>query len=276
MSVGVNVAPQVGNTVEGRDIPKMERLLTDLRPDAVRFGWDLNNQRVKDTIRFCNGAGIDVVLIDNPIVDANGAFVYEPEQFVGDVATMEAAGLHVAALEGWNEPDGPGGRPETVIGVAQLAAVTDRQQRLYAAAAGQWPVLTPSSVFRINDYTLATLPGDIVSAHRYPDIYGDPPSAALATLPVTDKPVWVTETGIPTRKIHYGFLGLQSKYQVTEAQQAVWLPQFRDMLVANGAARVMIYRLQNSGSDLFNPAQNFGLYRWDGTAKPAATAFRGT
>jgi hypothetical protein len=125
-----------------------------------------------------------------------------------------------------------------------------------------------------NEATLISLPCDIANVHRYPDQWGAPPTPDKAVMPVTTKPVWVTEFGIPTRRtwILWPFI---SKYQVTEAQQAVWLPQFRDMLLAAGADRVCVYELENDGTNITSTQNNMGIYRHDGSAKPVAAALRG-
>lgn len=263
--VGVNTAPQWSATVEGSDLPKMERTLTDLRPDTNRFGW-ANNAAARETLRFDQAAGIDSLVIDDP--------AKSPEQVVSEVA---ASGYRVVAIEGQNEPDAVGpydpnhDRPLTD---AEYAAVRDRQARLYAAVAGRVPVLCPASLYRVNDARLAGLACDIVSAHRYPDVYGAPPEPQDAALPVTPRPVWVTETGVLTYKkwVNYPYTW---KWQVNETMQRDYLTRMVGMLRANGARRVMVYRLLNPCTDDFKPACGFGLYSYDGRPKLAAGALRG-
>jgi hypothetical protein len=267
-SVGVNIAPGWGDTVDGRDIPKMERVLADLRPDTLRMPW-VDNVRTRETLRFAIEQHIDTLVIDNP--------TWTPEQVVAEIAQAAAEGFPVTAIEGVNEPDFPatGYTPTPVpITAEKLAEVRDRQERLYAAVAGRWPVLCPSAMYQLNEPSLNSLPCDIVSAHRYPDIYGAPPAADAAKLPATAKPIWVTETGVPTTKkwIWWPFWWT---WQVTETPQRDYLTQFISMLRANGAERVMVYSLQDTGRDAFNPENNFGLYTWEGNPKLAVAPLRG-
>jgi hypothetical protein len=283
-AVGVNISPGWGGTVDGRDIPKMERGIADLRPDVLRLPW-ADNARVRETLRFAKDKGIQTVVIDDPS--------RTPEQIVSQVAAAQAAGLGVTAIEGQNEPDrccrtsgsslagfplpvGHGfSTTETTMSADRLAPVRDRQKRLYAAVAGRWRVLCPSAMYKSNEAALNALPCDIANAHRYPDRYGAPPKPAQAAgLPDVGKPVWVTETGAPNYK-KWSQWPLSSHWQVDEAKQRDHLVQFIGMLRAAGAARVIVYSLQNPCSDDFDPGCNWGLYRSDGRPKLAAAALRG-
>jgi hypothetical protein len=282
-AVGVNVSPGWGGTVDGRDIPKMERAIADLRPDVLRLPW-ADNARVRETLRFARAKGIQTVVIDDPS--------RTPEQIVAEVAAAQMAGLRVTAIEGQNEPDrccrtngssvaglalpiGHGfSTSETRLPADRLAAVRDRQKRLYAAVGGRWKVLCPSAMYKVNEAALNALPCDIANVHRYPDRYGAPPERAQAAgLPDAGKPVWVTETGAPDYK-KWSHWPLASYWQVDEAEQRDHLVQFIGMLRAAGAARVIVYALQNPCTDDFDPGCNWGLYR-NGRPKLAAAALRG-
>jgi hypothetical protein len=283
-AVGVNVSPGWGGTVDGRDIPKMERAIADLRPDVLRLPW-ADNGRVRETLRFARAKGIQTVVIDDPS--------RTPEQVVSQVAAAQMAGLRVTAIEGQNEPDrccrtsgssigglalpiGHGfSTSETRLPADTLAAVRERQRRLYAAVGGRWRVLCPSAMYRVNEAALNALPCDIANVHRYPDRYGAPPERAQAAgLPDVGKPVWVTETGAPNYK-KWSHWPLASYWQVDEAEQRDHVVQFIGMLRAAGAARVIVYALQNPCTDDFNPGCTWGLYRYDGRPKLAAAALRG-
>ena len=75
------------------------------------------------------------------------------------------------------------------------------------------------------------------------------------------RPVWVTEYGWPV----YG--------TVDEAQQARFTVRGALEAMAAGAERVCVYTLDDGPNPTaFPPEDAFGLYRHDGTPKPAATA----
>jgi len=283
-AVGVNVSPGWGDTVDGRNVPQMKRSIADLRPDVLRLPW-ADNARVRDTLRFAKERGIQTVVVDDP--------AKTPEKIVSEVAAAQAAGFPITAIEGQNEPDrcchtpgwNVGGVPlplgggfstrETALPADRLAAVRDRQKRLYTAVAGRWKVLCPSAMYKVNEAALNALPCDIANAHRYPDRYGAPPDPAQARgLPNVGKPVWITETGAATYK-KWAQWPVSSHWQVDEAEQRDHLVRFIGMLRSNGAARVIVYSLQNPCTDDFDAGCGWGLYRFDGRAKLAATALRG-
>lgn len=267
-SVGVNVSPGWGDTVDGRDMAGMEARLLNLRADTARMPWvDVSSDggRTREALRFDAANGIDSLVIDNGAADVEAM-----------VAQIAAAGQPVTAIEGVNEPDVPATgytTTEVPITAEKLAEVRARQERLYAAVAGRWPVLCPSAVYRVNEPALNALPCDVLSAHRYGARPG-PPTASDATLPTSSKPIWVTETGYPT----YMARPLNPYWVVSDAQQRDYLVWMRDTLRANGAARVVVYKLSDDGQRplrLFEPSQNWGLFTKDGTAKPAVAALRG-
>ncbi len=264
--VGVNVSPGWSDTVDGRDIPQMEQVLADFRPHTARMPW-IDNANQRETLRFNAANGIDSLVIDNA--------TWTPEQVVNEIA---AAGYPVVAVEGVNEPDVPATgytlTPQPIT-AAKLAEVADRQARLYAAVAGRWPVLCPSAVYQINEAALGALPCDIVSLHRYHPSDGTAPAPSSAALPNVSKPIWVTETGISSYK-KGPLCPFSGKYVVTPDQQATFLTSMIGMLRANGAERVFVYSLQNTGQNQCKAGNNFGLYTWDGVAKPSAAALRGT
>lgn len=248
--VGINVSPGWGNTVDGQNIPQMERVLADFRPRTARMPW-VDNANELEALRFDAEQGIDSLVIDHVYDD--------PETTVAQIA---AAG-QVDYVEGVNEPDLNGGTPAP-IDAATLDSVRDRQIRLYAAVAGRWPVLCPSAAWRQNDAALNALPCDIANVHRYAPSDGTPPDLYDAQLPTYGKPIWVTETGFSTWK------RLTGKWVVSPTQQRDYLVQMDSMLRANGAARVIVYTLQDTGWNPFNSRQHFGLYDWYGNPKPAA------
>lgn len=269
--IGVNISPGWGDTVDGRDIAQMESVISELRPGTLRMPWvqvDSDGGRTRETIRFALERGIDTLVIDNA--------TWAPEEVVDGIAAAADAGLSVTAVEGVNEADlPPTGYTTTPVPIPpdQLAAARDRQQRLYDAVAGRWPVLTPSAAYRVNVPALAGLAGDIASMHLYP-LNGDfPPTPEAAVIPAVGKPVWVTETGVTSYKKRW--LIFSWKWVVTPEQQRDYLVSMVGMLRENGAERVIVYSMQNTGPNAFRNYNNFGLYTWDGVVKPAGVALRG-
>jgi len=73
------------------------------------------------------------------------------------------------------------------------------------------------------------------------------------------RPVWITEVGLPTAG---------HELAVSEAQQAENIePTFRVALRRPQVQRVYYYALRDNG-------ESFGLFRSDGTPKPAAARLR--
>jgi hypothetical protein len=274
-SVGVNVSPGWGNTVDGRNIPQMERVIRDFRPDALRMPWvdsSVDDGRTRETIRFAIANGIDTLVIDNE--------TWTPERVVEGIARAAADGLTVTGVEGVNEPDVPatGYTPTQVpITAAKLAEVRERQTRLYAAVKSRWPklpVLCPSAVYAVNEAALSALPCNAASVHRYPLLDGTPPTPDEAALPNVGKPVVVTEVGVTSYR-RWVIPPFRWTWAVSPEQQRDYLVRFIPWLRANGAIRVIVYSLQNSGQNLWDGGHNFGLYTWDGYPNPAAAALRG-
>jgi hypothetical protein len=269
MSVGVNIAPGWPGVygANAAQIAQMNHCLDDLKPHTIRMPW-VNNAGCINTWQRCVSKNIFVILED----DVNQT----PEAVVAQIKAVNLP----CFIEGINEPyPNASGGPAALFTPAQVAQITDRQTRLYKAVGGWAPVLS-SPAYSIgpnaaaNEATLISLPCDIANVHRYPDQWGAPPTADKAVMPATTKPTWVTEFGIPTRRV-WTWTPPFLKYQVTEAQQAAWLPEFRDMLLAAGADRVCVYELENDGTSITSPQNNKGVYRHDGSPKPAAAALRG-
>ena len=272
-AVGVNGSPGWGDTVEGRNIPAMKTVLTDFKPDGMRMPYmepGSDNGRTLDTLRFAAQQGFDTVLIDNA--------TWSPEQVAAGAASYVAQGGRVTAVEGVNEPDVPatGYTPTPVpLSSAKLAEIAARQARLYDAVAGQFPVLCPSAVYQVNESALAALKCDVASIHRYPSNNDFPPTPQGYALPSFPKPIWVTETGVTSYKKGMGCLFGLGKWVVTPEQQRDYLLTQIAGLRSNGAARVFVYTLQNTGNNICQSSNNFGLYTWQHQPKPAAVALRG-
>lgn len=248
MSVGVNVTPGWGDTVDGRDLPEMARRLETLGADAIRMPF-ADHPGTYATWKWCVDRGMDVVVHDDP---SNYPAV---EDLVEKVAAQDLP----VFLQGWNEPD-LSGLPDW------QALAADRQTRLYEAVAGRFPVLSqPTAQGEFWEFAMG-LPHDVVSVHRYAFVE---PNAGHFALPATDRPVWVTEVGWPTYKQRFWFW---SWWTVSERQQRDWLVFAENQLRANGAAKVFVYKLSDDGTDLFVRDQGWGLFTVAGRAKLAASA----
>ncbi len=79
-------------------------------------------------------------------------------------------------------------------------------------------------------------------------------------------PVVVTETGYYTSPGHTGWGG------VTENVQAQYILDTAFGNASRGVARTYFYDLINDGPDINERENNFGLFRFDGSAKPVANA----
>jgi hypothetical protein len=85
-----------------------------------------------------------------------------------------------------------------------------------------------------------------------------------------DKPLWITEVGLPT-------CAGGSTMCATDAGQAAMLTQLRAYLQRTWKSYVkgvFVYDLQDQGTNPNNPEDNYGLYDYAGTAKPALAVFR--
>lgn len=266
MTVGANVSPGWANTVDGRNLPQMWRVIADLRPELLRMPW-VQNQATLDTLQEAHARGIGTIVTDDHALPV--------DQVASEIL---AAPDSPSVVEGVNEPDVPATGytvQQQPITAEKLAEVTERQTRLYELLAGRIPVLTPPAVYPINEPALAALPSDLVAIHRYHPSDGTPPTASTAALPSVSKPIWVTETGISSYKKGPLCVLFGGRYVVTPEQQAAYLVSMDSLLRANGAERVVIYSMQNTGTNQCKPGNNFGLYTWDGVAKPAGMALRG-
>ncbi|MBZ5515366.1 MAG: endo-1,4-beta-xylanase [Acidobacteriia bacterium] len=81
------------------------------------------------------------------------------------------------------------------------------------------------------------------------------------------KPIWITEIGWYTRG------------DPSAVDEAVQAERVRQVFSIAGqypfVTKVFWYQLQDCGNDANNPQQNYGLFRADGGAKPAVTAYAG-
>jgi trimeric autotransporter adhesin len=117
-------------------------------------------------------------------------------------------------------------------------------------------------------------PADFANAHSYAWSWGTPTEAmpyivGFAELLTPDKPMVITETGYTT-------LASDPYSGVDEAAQAVRLVQTLLDAYSLNVKRTYLYELLdlNPDPDLNDAQRHFGMFRYDGTPKPAATAIR--
>jgi hypothetical protein len=172
-------------------------------------------------------------------------------------------------LEGPNEPNN---WPITFGGVKDtkrsFAAVTAYMEALHAAMRAR-PAFAHIPLLGVSNYPDIQVRSDADNAHTYPS-KGAQPGASIARLAARPRRVVVTEFGYNTgpKKTHSG--------RVDEDTQAVLL---LNTVLGAGAARLerlYIYELLDEKPDpqVTDPNLHWGLYRFDGSPKPAATGLR--
>jgi trimeric autotransporter adhesin len=182
----------------------------------------------------------------------------------------------VAAVEGLNEANNWPARYQGLTGFPAAAAL---QRDLYAATKGSKElhdvpvyVMTLGGAGESDYRKLGDLSdcADLGNAHIYFP-RGSPPSAvwdsALALnrrstphLPLTV----ITETGYTT--------AVRSEHRVDENVQAKYLLTLIANAWAKGIPRLFVYALIDDSTDYSDWTRGLGLYRFDWTPKPAATA----
>jgi hypothetical protein len=184
----------------------------------------------------------------------------------------------VYAWEIWNEPDQPGNwkpAPNSrdysllVKHVAPIIRRIDPKALIIALATKPNPDYL-NSLEKGN--ALADV--DIISIHWY--THPKPPDQGWAPIKMDltsvrtfiqeikrlGKRVWITEMGYPTSTDRYG---------VSEAQQAEYLEQQLKLASNMGAEVCIIYDLIDDGPDKGNKEHCFGLFKQDGSPKPAVS-----
>ena len=136
-----------------------------------------------------------------------------------------------------------GGLSPDSSGIDPLSFVT----AMYAAGAGGY-----FDAISMHPYSFPQLPtiDSVKAVHDVMAANGD-----------GDKKVWLTEVGAPTGT---------SPFAVSEETQALSIALFVDFArTADYVGPVYLYSILDTGSDLADPEDNFGLIRQDFTAKPA-------
>jgi polysaccharide biosynthesis protein PslG len=119
---------------------------------------------------------------------------------------------------------------------------------------------------------------DALTAHLYfqPDsifniiqqFYG-----AVASRGIPWKPVWLVETNAPPTN-DPAWPVPNWTFQVTQQEQAAFIPQVFAVGLAAGAQRIAIYKLQDTPGDVAANPEPFGLVRMDGSRRPAFTTYQ--
>ncbi|MCP4416298.1 MAG: hypothetical protein GY805_06735, partial [Chloroflexi bacterium] len=119
---------------------------------------------------------------------------------------------------------------------------------------------------------------DALTAHLYfqPDsifniiqqFYG-----AVGSRGIPWKPVWLVETNAPPTNDPVWPVP-NWMFQVTQQEQAAFIPQVFAVGLAAGAQRIAIYKLQDTPGDVAANPEPFGLVRMDGSRRPAFSTYQ--
>jgi hypothetical protein len=244
---------------------------------TIRKLADLGVRHIRDTApkaqttlpyRTYLEAGLSFSMSCSP---AGAALVDEGQ--AGEVLDRILAGFPQAAgvdyLEGPNEPNN---WPITFGGVKDtkhsFAAVTAYMEALHAAMRAR-PEFADIPLLGVSNYPHIAVRSDADNAHAYP-AQGAQPGTSILRLAARPRRVVVTEFGYNTgpTKTHSG--------RVDEDTQAMLLLNAVLGAGAAGLERFYIYELFDEKADpqVSDPNMHWGLYRFDGTPKPAATGLR--
>lgn len=183
---------------------------------------------------------------------------------VDRLATMRSSGRGLLSLvEGPNEINNEG-----AVGVAKgdHSAAQDYQERLYRRVRGT-PALSSVPLLNFTDYPDHPGRADAANFHSYPKD-GRGPAATLSEDLARQRrvqpqgPVYLTECGYKTAG--------SGKDGVDEQTQARLLLTLLAQAFALGVRRSYVYELLDDA----RASDRWGLFRADGTPKPAATALR--
>lgn len=184
----------------------------------------------------------------------------------------------VYAWEIWNEPDNqhswkpkPNSKAYSSL-VKHVAPIIRKIDPHTLIVAGAFWKPNPEFLKSLQEID-ALVDVDVISFHWYtfprpPDQGFKPNSMDLTSvrsfiqkIKSLGKRAWITELGYPTYSDAYG---------VSEVQQAEYLKKQLVIAANMGAEVCIIYNLIDGGLDPKNKELHFGLFRFDGTAKPAA------
>lgn len=202
-----------------------------------------------------------------------------PVDLEGAMRTVHEMAPFLDAVEGVNEA---AIYPISYKGIEGIDAAVALQKDLWEAVQAS-PALTGAAVFMftIGGADPKDFPsiGDMSAYADFANVHSYPPHGIRPIFVIhaaidggrtsaASKPVVVTETGYYTLPNHDAWGG------VPESVQASYLLGLLLDQAAAGTARTYLYDLIDDGPDpqRTNREHNFGLFRFDGTPKPAATA----
>jgi len=262
-SLGVNIHVRYLDTIYG-DLPGLIGSLDHLKVHRVREALPRYYQ---DRIHTLAAHGVDFTFVVSEIT---------PEESIG---VMRPFVDYISAIEGPNEVNF---WPVTYEGMTGMEGAAAYQRAIYASVKGdpafaEKPVYAltlggvgPDAYPPLGDLSEAA---DFGNAHIYfPQ--GSPPGEVIYSVddwlfqPTPGLPRVITETGYYTEpRLQDGVSeSVQARYTLN-----LWLSYF-----ASGVQRIYLYELfdQKPDPDGTDRERHFGLFRNDGSAKPAADAIR--
>ncbi len=87
------------------------------------------------------------------------------------------------------------------------------------------------------------------------------------------KPLWLVETNAPPSN-DPAYPVSEISFQVTQEEQAAFIPQVFALSMAAGAQRIAVYKMRDKPGDRAGNPEPFGLVREDGSYRPAFDAYR--
>jgi hypothetical protein len=183
-------------------------------------------------------------------------------------SAFDSISSYIDTLEGTNEINVT---PVTYGGYTGVPAAQAWQRAIWSAAKGDSHFATNSAVAQFTYGPVIANPAgtglaDYSNAHIYV-LSQQPPFVTVALdsklLGVPKQSVYVTEFNYPTSTDTYK--------GVTEDIQAKYTADGIFDCFMVGFKRVYIYELMDEGTDITNREDNFGVFRYDGSAKPLAT-----
>jgi len=271
-SVGVNVhlADRIGPYSNSKRVVRLVEYL------GVKHVRDVlhDSAHQAGALRALASVGVDADLIANLVTPQE---IGDWMGYVNDaiVAALELPKSVVGSIEGPNEFDKSGAQDWPVL-------LREIQTYLYQTvvsihALSHALVVAPALSSSVNPAELGDLSdvSDVGNLHAYPPGGQEPESnvdvqLGRAIVETPARPVWVTETGYNDASI----TGADGN-SVTDATEAVYIPRIVAENYAAGIARTYLYELlddPNVGES--TKKAHFGLFRSDGSAKPAAIALR--
>lgn len=251
------------------DPAKIASMLTYLGIENVRQTSPIDDSSMANMKALGKlGAKIDLIVNGGGPVDLPGA-----------MATVKELAPYLNAVEGVNEA---AIWPIEYKGIKGIDAAVALQKDLYAAVRAE-PSLAnaPVYIFTLGGVDPDKFPqiGDMSAYTDFANIHSYPPHGLRPIFVIhaaidggrtsaPSKPVVVTETGYYTLPQNTGWGG------VPEGVQASYILGLLLDQAAAGTARTYLYDLIDDGPDpeRNNREHNFGLFRFDGTPKPSATA----